>query len=87
MYREAASTAIPEALVWRRAPITAARPSRILPDGCLDIIWSNDRLIVAGPDTTAQIAQGVVGQEYTGLRFAPGTGPAVLGLPASELTD
>ncbi|GIG70717.1 helix-turn-helix domain-containing protein [Phytomonospora endophytica] len=87
MYREAPSAVIPEAVVWRRSAITGTRPSRILPDGCLDIIWSNDHLFVAGPDTTAQLSQGVAGQRYTGLRFAPGIGPAVLGLPASELTD
>jgi len=87
MYREAPARLIPDATVWHRSPVTEAGVQRILPDGCLDIIWSDGTLLVAGPDTTAQIGPSPLGRSYTGLRFAPGTGPAVLGLPASELTD
>lgn len=87
MYREIPSAVIPGAVVWHRSPVVRAGVSRILPDGCLDILWSNDELVVAGPDTTAQFAPCAAGQRYTGLRFGPGIGPAVLGLPASELTD
>ena len=28
---------------------------RILPDGCLDLILAGDRLLVAGPDTSARV--------------------------------
>lgn len=87
MYREAPARLIPDATVWRRSPVTEAGVQRILPDGCTDIIWSDGELLVAGPDTTAQVGESPVGRSFTGLRFAPGTGPAVLGLPASELTD
>ncbi|EIV96021.1 helix-turn-helix domain-containing protein [Frankia sp. QA3] len=66
----------------------AAQVHRILPDGCIDIIWSSDgRLIVAGPDTVAKLACWAPGVRHLGLRFAPGRGPARLGVPAAELRD
>lgn len=59
----------------------------MLPDGCMDLIWLDGRLVVAGPNTYAFIAAGRVEIGNAGLRFAPGSGPAVLGVPASELVD
>ncbi|TDC20794.1 helix-turn-helix domain-containing protein [Streptomyces sp. 8K308] len=53
----------------------------------MDLIWYGTRLLVAGPDTRAHLVGGAVGASYTGLRFAPGFGPLVFGLPADELTD
>lgn len=85
MYRERPSP-VPGLVVWERTR-TSAGPLRILPDGCLDLIWLADRLIVAGPDTTAQLTAGPVGARYAGVRFAPGLGPVVLGVPAHELRD
>ncbi|CAJ64337.1 putative AraC family transcriptional regulator [Frankia alni ACN14a] len=65
-----------------------AQVHRILPDGCIDIIWSSDgRLIVAGPDTVATLASWAPGVRHLGLRFDPGCGPARLGVPAAELRD
>ncbi|MBH1933578.1 helix-turn-helix transcriptional regulator [Streptomyces sp. AV19] len=57
---------------------------RIIPDGCTDLIWADGRLVVAGPDTRSHLAPAGA---YTGLRFAPGTGPVLLGVPAHELRD
>jgi AraC-like DNA-binding protein len=51
----------------------------------MDLIWSEDGLLVAGPDSGAHLV--VAGGSYVGLRFAPGTGPLVLGVPARELLD
>ncbi|WP_235948219.1 DUF6597 domain-containing transcriptional factor [Candidatus Frankia alpina] len=66
----------------------ATQIHRILPDGCIDIIWSSDgRLIVAGPDTVAKLARWAPGVRHIGLRFDPGRGPARLGVPAAELRD
>lgn len=81
------------AVVWTRT--AGAGPQRVLPDGCTDVIWSDagsdggaaGALFVAGPDTRAHLAQGPPGTRWIGLRFAPGTGPAVLGVPAYELRD
>jgi AraC-like DNA-binding protein len=85
MYAERPA-ALPHVIAWR-AITTDHGVRRILPDGCLDLIWCEGRVFVAGPDTTAQVHPPEPGMRVTGLRFAAGTGPAVLGLPADEVTD
>ncbi|WP_435226278.1 helix-turn-helix domain-containing protein [Streptomyces sp. Tue6028] len=73
------------AVVWTRAP--AGGPVRaVLPDGCMDLLWHEGRLMVAGPDTRAYHPQGAPGR-WVGIRFFPGTAPALLGVPAHELRD
>jgi AraC-like DNA-binding protein len=60
----------------------------VLPDGCIDLIWGEDTgLFAAGPDTAAHLSTSPPGTRFAGLRFAPGVGPAVFGLPAHELRD
>ncbi|WP_406456358.1 helix-turn-helix domain-containing protein [Streptomyces sp. NBC_00876] len=59
----------------------------VLPDGCMDLLWIGGRLLVAGPDTHAEPPAGTGGGTFTGIRFAPGTAPALLGVPAHELRD
>jgi AraC-like DNA-binding protein len=83
MYEERAST-LPHVIAWWSA---GAPPDRILPDGCLDIIWEDGTVFVAGPDTTAQVMSGAAEARRFALRFGSGTGPGVLGLPASEVVD
>lgn len=87
MYRERRSRRVLGAVVWERRAEPTARDYRVLPDGCLDLIWSEGRLLVAGPDTGPQLGSNSPGTSYTGLRFAPGVGPAVFGVPADALTD
>lgn len=60
---------------------------RILPDGCLDIIWDGAHLFVAGPDTGPVPLTAGPDSTFVGLRFRPGHAPPVLGWPASELRD
>ncbi|MEW9529477.1 helix-turn-helix domain-containing protein [Microbispora sp. NPDC049125] len=60
---------------------------RVLPDGCMDLIWVDGQVLVAGPDTRAHLFPARAGASYIGLRFAPGTAPAILGVPAHELRD
>jgi AraC-like DNA-binding protein len=84
MYSEHAS-ALPHVVAWRS--VSSGRPQRILPDGCLDLIWSAGEVFVAGPDTVAEISSSAAGSRSFALRFAAGTGAAVVGLPADELTD
>ncbi|MEV6974946.1 helix-turn-helix transcriptional regulator [Kitasatospora sp. NPDC093806] len=85
MYRE---REVPEAggVLWTSAAAVAG-PHRILPDGCLDLIWMAGELVVAGPDTGAVVLAARPGDTAVGLRFAPGNGPLVLGVPAHELRD
>ncbi|MDQ6773319.1 MAG: helix-turn-helix domain-containing protein, partial [Candidatus Dormibacteraeota bacterium] len=79
--------ALPGAVLWRRCVGPAPEVTRILPDGCLDLLWDGRRLLVAGPDTTARQHQGQAGASYVGLRMAGGTGPALLGVPANSVRD
>jgi AraC-like DNA-binding protein len=80
-------TAVPGVVLWQRVVGPEPRPTPILPDGCLDLLWDGHRLFVAGPDTTARRHQSPVGASYVALRFSGGTGPALLGVPAHELLD
>ncbi|MBF6336878.1 AraC family transcriptional regulator [Nocardia abscessus] len=71
-----------------RGPALPALPVLpVLPDGCMDLIWMSGRLIVAGPDTRAHHPGVSPGGRYIGVRFFPGTAPALLGVSARELRD
>ncbi|MDF6018038.1 DUF6597 domain-containing transcriptional factor [Streptomyces sp. JH34] len=59
----------------------------VLPDGCMDLLWAGGRLMVAGPDTRAFTPAAALSGSCAGIRFAPGTAPALLGVPAHELRD
>ncbi|PWU46961.1 AraC family transcriptional regulator [Micromonospora sp. S4605] len=86
MYRERPA-GFAGAVLWT-ATTAGTAPSRVLPDGCVDLLWSSHAgLLVAGPDRTAHLSTAVPGQRWVGLRLPPGTGPAVLGVPAVELRD
>ncbi|GAA2436174.1 helix-turn-helix domain-containing protein [Streptomyces mauvecolor] len=85
MYRERPSQ-LSGAFVWTWTVADGdARP--VLPDGCMDLLWCQGRLLVAGPDTHAYVPEAAPGTRYAGIRFAPGAGPAVFGVPAHELRD
>ncbi|QGN33419.1 helix-turn-helix domain-containing protein [Microlunatus sp. Gsoil 973] len=81
-YRERASM-VPGAVVWRQ---DSSGPGEVLPDGCMDLLWMDDTIMVAGPDTIAHPVHGD-GRAYVGIRFRSGTLPALLGVPAVELRD
>ncbi|GLP63800.1 AraC family transcriptional regulator [Streptomyces sp. TUS-ST3] len=80
MYTERPSR-LAGAVVW-----TGDGSGRVLPDGCMDLLWHEGRLLVAGPDTRAHVTAGAPGT-WVGLRFYPGSAPAFLGVPAHELRD
>ncbi|MFI6348383.1 helix-turn-helix domain-containing protein [Streptomyces sp. NPDC050560] len=90
MYSERPA-ALPDATVWTRsAPPGPGGTPLVLPDGCMDLLWSGGRLSIAGPDTHAfrpddGAAPGH--SRHTGVRFHPGTAPRLLGVPAHELRD
>ena len=72
---------------WSRSTADGPpRTYRIVPDGCVDLIWTGSTLFVAGPDTQAQLATAGAGIMHGG-RFRPGVAPALFGMPAAELTD
>ncbi|WP_297625804.1 helix-turn-helix domain-containing protein [Nocardia sp.] len=84
-YRERPS-AILGAVVWTR-DITADSTTPVLPDGCMDLLWLNDRLMVAGPDTRSHHPSVGGNPRVSGIRFFPGTAPTLLAVPAHELRD
>jgi AraC-like DNA-binding protein len=91
-YREFAPSPPLHALVacrWlRELPADdPAGSTLVLPDGCVDLIWRDGRLLVAGLDLTARRSQVRAGSAIAGIRLRPGVAGAVLGLPASELLD
>jgi AraC-like DNA-binding protein len=59
----------------------------VLPDGCVDLLWRDDELVVAGPDQSAQPTPIRPGETILGLRLRPGIAGTVLGMPASEVLD
>ncbi|HLU57529.1 MAG TPA: DUF6597 domain-containing transcriptional factor [Pseudonocardia sp.] len=69
------------------APGAPAESVQVLPDGCMDLVWTGRELLVAGPDTGPHPTRREPGVRSAGLRFAPGRLPALLGLPAAEVRD
>ncbi|MUL44104.1 helix-turn-helix domain-containing protein [Streptomonospora sp. PA3] len=84
MYRERDSAA--GGVVWT-GTADAAQTHRVVPDGCMDLLWDGARVLVAGPDTAAHFAEWGPERAFVGLRLRPGLGPAVLGVAANEVRD
>ncbi|HEV3123042.1 MAG TPA: helix-turn-helix domain-containing protein [Candidatus Dormibacteraeota bacterium] len=80
-------TTVAGAVLWQRTVGPAPEVTRILPDGCLDLVWDGHRLFVAGPDSTARLHRSRADLWYVALRFSGGAGPALLGVPADEVRD
>jgi AraC-like DNA-binding protein len=72
------------------AGVAAGAPVQVqsvLPDGCMDLVWTGAQLLVAGPDTGPHPARREPGVFSAGLRFAPGRLPALLGVPGAAVRD
>lgn len=76
---------MPGAVIWARD--ASPEPTRILPDGCMDLIFDGRTVFVAGPDSTARWHRGPGVAGYTAVRFHGGLGTAMIGVPAEELRD
>lgn len=60
----------------------------ILPDGCADVVWRRGRgVFVVGPDTSAKRFRSAADDVLVGMRFLPGAGGGMLGLPLDQLRD
>jgi AraC-like DNA-binding protein len=103
-HRPAAALAPYVECFWTRHTEAATAPGatqRILPDGCIDIIfdlgdraarlalgaWADDRAYVVGTMTTALVLGRPGRSHIVAVRFQPGGAYALLGVGASELTD
>jgi AraC-like DNA-binding protein len=78
-----------ECLWWHgRAPGEATEATPILPDGRIDVVWSQTTgALVAGPQTRP-LARPFAGAFLAfGVRFRPGAAAAVLGVAVEELAD
>src|SRR5262245_12685765 len=78
---------------WTRSVTPSAARSiqqRVLPDGCVDFvveIGANPYPIAVGTMTRPLLLGARAPHGFTGVRFKPGRAYAMLGIPASELTD
>jgi AraC-like DNA-binding protein len=90
-YREYAAPAGLEPLVaclWEQRTTDGRRTQRVVPDGCVDLLWLSDgELVVAGADTGPRLVELSARSHVSGIRFRPGAAGAVLGVRASELCD
>ncbi|SEK71289.1 helix-turn-helix transcriptional regulator [Streptacidiphilus jiangxiensis] len=80
----------PGAVVWTHGAAhdrDAPAPATVLPDGCMDLLWTPGRLLVAGPDTHAYRPEPDMRGPWAGVRLPPGAAPALLGVPAHLLRD
>jgi AraC-like DNA-binding protein len=61
---------------------------RILPDGCMDLIWIRGvGVVIAGPQTRFTMRSTVSPLVAVGVRFHPGAAPGLLRLPAADFVD
>lgn len=83
-YPAPAALASHVACLWSRSGCATV----IVPDGCADLIWTDERVIVAGPATRGFVSgQPPAGRSYVGVRLRVGAAGGVLGVPAHELLD
>jgi AraC-like DNA-binding protein len=60
-------------------------PVAVVPDGCVDLLWRDDRFTVVGPDITAATPELGPGSIVLGIRFRPGAAAKWLGRPLTEI--
>lgn len=72
------------ACLWQHDAVDGTG-ARVVPDGCVDLLWLGDHLFVAGPDTGPVVWESL--PAVSGIRLRPGAAGPVLGLPASEVRD
>jgi AraC-like DNA-binding protein len=72
--------------VWERT--AQGGSDRILPDGCIDVVFSPGRgLRLVGANTVAFISDVEPGEPVLGARLVPGAAPALLGIAAEPVLD
>jgi AraC-like DNA-binding protein len=75
------------ACTWERRAGDAAR-FRILPDGCIDVVWTEGAgTQLVGANTTAFLVSVPAGTRVIGARLRPGAGPALLGISGEGMRD
>jgi AraC-like DNA-binding protein len=65
----------------------SARDYHVVPDGCVDIVWTGEHACVAGPDTRPIHEQVRSRGLILGVRFHPGAALPWFGVPLSEILN
>ncbi len=73
--------------VWRNVLRPTGRSLLVVPDGCIDVLWTGRALLVAGPDTGPVIEAVSPDATIVGVRFHPGAAMPWLNVPASEIAN
>ncbi len=72
--------------VWTNAiPGDHVGPVAVVPDGCVDLLWKDERLLVVGPDIVAASPVLRGGTTVLGMRFRPGAARRWLRAPMSAI--
>jgi len=66
---------------------SSVKEYHVVPDGCVDILWTGSGLYVAGPDTHPVLELVRPGSSIAGVRFRPGAAYPWLGVPLSEILN
>jgi AraC-like DNA-binding protein len=73
---------------WRHGATSTPTTARVIPDGCVDIVWVNDQAPhVAGPMTKPVHYSIDSGTAIVAVRFRPGVAHRLLGESAKALLD
>jgi AraC-like DNA-binding protein len=73
---------------WRRGSTSIPATVRVIPDGCVDIVWVNDQAPhVAGPMTEPVLYAIESGTEIVAVRLRPGVARRLLGENAKALLN
>jgi len=91
-YQEKKPLAGPVELFFQFTPYASViQQAAIVPDGCLDIIFSNEKgtpsARVCGPVLSARQVVYLPNTTYFGVRFLPGYSESYLGIPTGELIN
>lgn len=84
-YRPPAGLESVVACVWESDALVEGT-QRVIPDGCVDLLWLGEQLLVVGADTQPMVWDAADAYA-SGIRLRPGMAGAVLGLPADEVRD
>ena len=75
------------ACTWERRS-SGTRPVRVLPDGCVDVVWiAGAGTQIVGANTTAFLVALPGGTRVVGARLLPGAAPALLGIAGEAVRD
>ncbi len=73
--------------IWERYA-DGAEPVRVLPDGCIDVVWIEDAgTQLVGANTTAFFVSLTAGTRAVGARVRPGAAPSLLAVAGDRVRD